>query len=202
MAPVVFTKASTMASTLYQRKQKALIAAHRRYKSLGHAYRVGPVVKPMLISGLSQRQIAAELTRLRVPTPAEWNHESRSMQKNGTKAWNQTQVSRLLKALGEVTRKMRWYYIHAHRELKGGIWDGSGGVFMSPTTGEQTTYKLLKHKRKTPGEHYQAEAWKFRVEEMEQAGYQYDPEDMGKSWKRFRALQSYHRRKRDTLRSP
>jgi hypothetical protein len=155
----------------------------------------------MLLAGMSQRQIAAELTRLKVPTASEWDHENKYCQKNGTKAWNQTQVARLLKAMSEVLVKMKWYYVHAHREFKNALrsdtWDGSV-LFISPVTGDVKSRKLTKHKRKTPGEHYRSKVWSLRVEQMENAGYNYSSDTMEElelSWKRFLSLQSYHRRK-------
>lgn len=186
--------------TIHQIRQRALIAAHRRYKALGFAYEIGRVVKPMLINGLSQREIAAELTRLKAPTASEWNHNSKRMQKDGKKGWNQTQVARLLKNMGEVAKKMKWYYVHAHREVRDD-WSSEDPRRweMHPATGEPSSYKLRKHTRKTPGEYYQGKAWSYRQWEMEKAGYDYSVQDhqlFQLQWRRFVNLRSYHRRKK------
>lgn len=187
-------------ATIHQKRQRALIAAHRRYKALGFAYKVGPIVKPMLLEGMSQRQIADELTRLKVPTASEWNHESKGSQPNGKKGWNQTQVARLLKNMGEVAKKMKWYYVHAHREVRDDWSSGDPRRWeMHPATGEPTSYKLRKHTRKTPGEYYRGKAWSYRLSEMDKSGYGFsleDPQGIDLQWRRFVNLRSYHRRKK------
>lgn len=183
-------------ATIHQKRQRALVAAHRRYQALGFAYKIGPIVKPMLLNGMSQRQIAEELTRLQVPTASEWNHESRGRQPAGKNRWNQTQVSRLLKNMGAVAKKMKWYYVHAHREVLYGPLEEAQ---WHPSTNEPTSYKLMAHRRKKPREYYQSKATEYRRCEMDKAGYHYSTEDaelFQLQWRRFVNLRSYHRRKR------
>jgi len=168
---------SSIMPTLVQIKQRAIIRSHRRYVALGHARKLSPLVKPMLLEGLSQHQIAAKLTEQKAPTAADHRQGKRV----GRSAWTQMQVSRLLKNMGIIQEKMRWYYKHAHKalQLTNEHYERTGDpdcldtgytLKTNPFNGKPTIGPLLKHTRKKPKDYYQKQRENLMADELHKAG--------------------------------
>lgn len=182
-----------------QIKQLSLLKAMRKYKALGFAYKMAPIVNPMVTEGLSQRAIAERLTLDGLQTASEWEPKKRGvpLSKN---AWSQTQVARLLKDIEQVKHKMKWYYIKAHQ----------ANQILLPETHPKFResldrhWKLNGHKRKSPLEYYQDKMNSFRFEQMHKAG-ECDfmtTEVIAEEYRKFTKRKYYHKAKKATILKP
>lgn len=178
-----------------QIKQLSLLKAMRRYKALGFAYKMAPMINLMLKDGLSQRAIAKKLTIEKVQTASEWIPHKRGASASSNNSWTQTQVCRLIEDIKAVKAKMEWFYTHAHKYNINkfyGVHDPSAHRY----TGKY--YKLVKHPRKSALEYYQQEMNTFRLNQLYKAGETdgMNVKDIQEAYRRFTKRRSYHKAKR------
>lgn len=182
-----------MSRSKAQIKQLSLLKAMRRYKSLGFAYKMAPMINTLIKEGLSQRAIAKKLTTDKAQTASEWIPKKQGAPVSSENAWSQTQVARLIRDVKKVKLKMRWYYIKAHQADKK-LLPETDPNFQESLLG---SWKLKGHKRKAPIEHYQDKMDDFRRDQMEKAGeWYYSDTNIAEEYRKFTKRRSYHKAKR------
>jgi hypothetical protein len=188
----VFNIKDEMKRSKAQIKQLSLLKAMRRYKALGFAYKMSPMINTLIKEGLSQRAIAEKLTLDKIQTASEWIPNKQGSPAHSKNVWTQTQVSRLIKDAEQVKHKMRWYYIKAHQADKK-LLSESHPNFMESLS---RSWKLGGHTRKTPIEHYQDKMNEFRCDQMEKVGEFYSSDtNIAEEYRRFTKRRSYHKAK-------
>lgn len=182
-----------------QIKQLSLLKAMRRYKALGFAYKMAPLINTFIKEGLSQRAIAEKLTLHKVQTASEWVPKKQGAPLNSMKTWSQTQVARVIRDVETVKNKIKWYYIKAHQSDKK-LLPESHPNFMESLSGN---WKLRGHTRKSPIEKYQSEMNFFRDEQMEKAGEPfYLTSNIAEEYRKFTKRRSYHKAKQAHTKTP
>ena len=184
-----------------QIKQLSLLKAMRRYKALGFAYKMAPIVNPMITEGLSQRAIAVLLTAKGIVTASEWV-SNKSIKEGACKnIWSQTQVARLLNDMEQVKNKMKWYYVKAH-QYNSSLFSGGKDPLANRYTGK--FYKLVKHQRKTPIDYYRDKMNDFRFQQMSNSGYCdfMVRSEIAEEYTRFTKRKSYHKAKKQAILKP